>query len=138
MIDLTKYAENVNDALAQGKPCIVASVAPDGMPDLGHKGSVLVLDQDHLAYWERTGGQHFTNVRSGSKVAVLYINFAAQAYLRFYGEAEMYDSGEMRDRVMAKVVQPELDRDPERKGSAVVIRIDKVIEGFGGETLTRE
>lgn len=138
MIDLTKYAENVDAALEQGKPCILATVAPDGMPDLGLKGSVLVFDKDHLAYWERTGGQHFTNVRSGSKVAVLYINFAAQAYWRFFGEAEMHDSGDLRDRVMAKVVKPELDRDPERKGSAVVVRVDKVIEGFGGETSTRE
>jgi hypothetical protein len=138
MIDLTKYAELVNEVLAQGKPCIVATCGPDGMPDLGPKGSVLVFDKDRLAYWERTGGQHFTNVRSGSKVAVLYMNFAAQSYLRFFGTAEMHDSGELRDQVMAKVVQPELDRDPERKGSAVVIRVDKVIEGFGGETLTRE
>lgn len=137
MIDLTKYAENVDAGLEQGRPCIVATVDQDGMPDLGPKGSVLILDKDHLAYWERTGGQTLANVRNGSKVAVLYLNFAAQSYLRFFGVAELHENDEVRDQVMARVVQPELDRDPERKGYAVVVRVDKVIEGFGGETITR-
>jgi hypothetical protein len=32
---------------------------------------------------------------------------------------------------MARVVQPELDRDPERQGIAVVIRVNKILAGNG-------
>jgi hypothetical protein len=32
---------------------------------------------------------------------------------------------------MARVVQPELDRDPERQGVAIVIRVNKILLGNG-------
>ena len=38
--------------------------------------------------------------------------------------------GETREGIMGRTFQPELDRDPERKGVAVLIRVDKV----GGST----
>ncbi len=139
MIDLSKYAEAVNAALSKGAPCIVATAGQDGMPDIGPKGSVLVLDNDHLAYWERTGGQHLANVEQQTpQVAVMYMNLAERTFVRFFGKAELHKTGELRERVMARVVQPELDRDPERKGAAVVIRVDKVIDSFGGQSMSRD
>jgi hypothetical protein len=38
----------------------------------------------------------------------------------------VHENGPVRDAVMARTVKDELDKDPERKGAAVVIRVDKV------------
>jgi len=44
----------------------------------------------------------------------------------------IYDSGEIKDQVLEKTVQPELDRDPDRLGVAVVIKVTKITT-LGGE-----
>ena len=45
---------------------------------------------------------------------------------RFHGVATVHQSGPLREQVMARTVAPELDKDPERKGAAVIIKVDKV------------
>lgn len=137
-IDLSSFAEIVNSALADSSPCVVATVGDDGVPDIGYKGSLMVLDQDHLAYWERTRGVQLANLRNHPGVAALYFNRQRGKYLRFFGQAELYESGPERDQIMAKVVQPELDRDPERKGIAVRIRVDRLEDPFGGASQRRD
>src|SRR5438128_1071003 len=89
-IDLTPYAEAVNSALAEGTFCVVATGGQDGIPDIGFKGSMLVFDREHLAYWERTRGQHLANLRRNPGVAVLYFSRARGKYLRLYGHASLH------------------------------------------------
>ena len=135
--DLRDYADSIDSALAEGRPTAIATVGDSG-PDIGFKGSLLVLDGDRLAYWERTLGQHLENVRAHPEVAVLYFHPERGQYVRFYGRASVHEHGAVRDAVLAKVVPAELERDPERKGVAVVIDVHTVSEPFGRGTLTRE
>jgi general stress protein 26 len=136
--DLTEYAEAINSALADGKPCNLATASPDGHPDIGFKGSMMVFDRDHLAYWERTQGGHLENLRKSPHVAVMYFNWERQLYVRFYGEATIHEKGEQREQIMARVVEPALNYDPERKGFGVLIRVDIVAEPFGRGILSRD
>lgn len=62
-IDLTEFAEAINAARADGTSCIVATQGAEGVPDIGIKGSMMVFDQDHLAYWERALGQNYANLQ---------------------------------------------------------------------------
>ena len=65
MIALTDDMRNlVDNALANGCPCVLATVSADGEPDIGYKGSMMVFDNESLAYWERTRRQHLKNVLS--------------------------------------------------------------------------
>jgi hypothetical protein len=118
---------HVNNAATNRAPCVLATASPEGMPDVGFKGSMMVFDDAHLAYWERTRGQHLANVERNPKVAVLYHNIAERVGWRFFGEATVIKSGDRRRQVMERVVEFELNQDPERLGYAVVIRVDKVI-----------
>jgi general stress protein 26 len=124
----------VNNALANGCPCILATVSGEGEPDIGYKGSMMVFDDESLAYWERTKRQHMKNVQENPKVIVLFRDGKTKAAWRFHGTATMHEGGPIRDQVMARTVKEELDKDPERKGAAVVIRLDK-ITNMGGQVL---
>ncbi len=127
MINLTEnIAKVVDNALANGCPCILATASKSGEPDLGPKGSTMVFDSESLAYWERTKRVHLKNVSENPHVVVLLRDTNAKVALRFHGEATVHESGPVREQVMAKVVKPELDKDPERTGLAVVIRLDRV------------
>ncbi len=129
-IDLSEHAAAVNSALAEASPCVLATQG-ESMPDIGFKGSMQVFDADHLSYWERTRGQHLENLRRNPGVAVLYFNRERGKYLRMYGRAELFEEGSVRDQIMAKTPEAELNRDAERQGIGVLIRVDRLVEAFG-------
>jgi hypothetical protein len=131
---IDQMRELIDPALANGCPCILATASPDGEPDIGFKGSMMVFDDESLAYWERTRRQHLKNVTANPKVIVLFRDTKTKVNWRFHGIATVHDSGAVRDQVMARTVPAELEKDPERKGSAVVIRIEKVTN-LGGQVL---
>jgi predicted pyridoxine 5'-phosphate oxidase superfamily flavin-nucleotide-binding protein len=122
-----EMTRHLADALANRVPCVLATAAPDGTPNIGFKGSVMVFDEEHLAYWERTRGQHLANVERNPKVAILYHNIPERLGWRFFGEARVIKEGPQWRAVMERVVKVELDRDPQRLGYAVIVRVDKVI-----------
>ena len=129
-IDLSEMAEYVDKSGPDGYTMLVATASKTGAPDLAFKGSVMVWDKDHLAFWERAHGQTLANLEENPQVAVVYRNRDAGKAWRFWGTAELLRDGETREGIMGRTFQPELDRDPERKGVAVLIRVDKV----GGST----
>jgi general stress protein 26 len=131
---IDQMRELVDNALANGCPCVLATVSADGEPDIGYKGSMMVFDDESLAYWERTRRQHLKNVQANPKVVVLFRDPKSRVNWRFHGVATVHESGPIRDQVMARTVADELDKDPERKGAAVVIRVDKV-SNLGGQVL---
>ncbi len=128
----------INAALADGAPCLVGTAARDGWPQISPKGSVLVLDDQTLAYWERVRRTAQTNIAANPKVVVWYRNPAKAdqlprgAAVRFYGTASAHESGSVADLVWEKCVPAERDRDPERKGLAVVIKVERVEDLAGG------
>ena len=121
----------VDNALANGCPCVLATASPDGEPDIGYKGSMMVFDDESLAYWERTKRQHLKNVSANPKVVVLFRDGKSKAAWRFHGTAQVHDAGPIRDQVMARTVAAELEKDPERKGAAVVIKLDRITNMAG-------
>ncbi len=126
MIDLSEMAEYVDRAHEDGLTCLVATASKDGQPNLAFKGSLMVWDKDHLAFWERAHGETLNQLRENPRIAAVYRNRAAGKAWRFWGVTELHESGELRDKIMARTIQAELDRDPERKGVAVLIRVDRV------------
>ena len=55
MIAMTdEMRDLVDNAMEYGTPCIVGTVDPEGGPHVGFRGSVMVFDDEHLAWWERT------------------------------------------------------------------------------------
>lgn len=128
--------ERINSALADGCVCLLGTADANGQPQISPKGSMLVLDGTHLAYWERSARTAAANVKANPRVVVYYRNTARSerypraAVWRFYGTAKVVNGPE-RDRVWAKVVPEEQEKDPERKGAAVVIAVDRVTDLTG-------
>jgi hypothetical protein len=130
MIELTEQmTEAFANALTDGAPVIVATAGAAGMPDIAFKGSAMVWDKEHLAFWERARGTTLRNMEENPHICLLYRNPATRVAWKFFGVAELHAEGDLRQQVMDRTIQLELDRDPERKGVAVVIRIDRVVSG---------
>jgi len=69
---IDQMREMIDNALANGCPCILATASADGEPDIGYKGSTMVFDGGSLAYWERTKRQHLKNLLENPRVIVLF------------------------------------------------------------------
>ena len=128
-IELTdEMRQAFSTALQDGAPVLIASASSSGVPDIAFKGSAMVWDADHVAFWERARGQTMRNLEENGHVCVMYANLAGRKFWKFFGVAEVYQEGDLRSAIMDRTVQFELDRDPERKGAAVLIRIDRVLQ----------
>ena len=127
----------LNNAWVDGAPCLLATAGPDG-PNISPKGSLVVYDDDHLAYWERSKRQALQNLGHDKRVAVMYANFKAQrdgvlesGFLRFYGTAELHESGPVREAIFQKLTPREQTHDGADKGIGVLIRIDRAADVRG-------
>ena len=116
------------NAITDRAPVMVATSGASGMPDLAFKGSAMVWNDDHVAFWERALGTTLQNMRENPQICLMYRNAEKRQVWKMFGVCELHDSGELRQQVMDRTIQLELDRDPDRKGVAVIIRIDKVIQ----------
>jgi Pyridoxamine 5'-phosphate oxidase len=67
----------IRSAWDDGAPCLLATQGPNG-PNISPKGSMVVFDDDHLAYWERSKKQALENLGHDKRVCVIYANFKAQ------------------------------------------------------------
>src|SRR3974377_695940 len=105
MLISEKVKALIRSAWDDGAPCLLATQGPNG-PNVSPKGSMLVFDDDHLAYWERSKKQAFENLGHDKRVCVIYAHFKAQrdgvldsGFLRFYGKAELHEGGPIRDNI---------------------------------------
>jgi general stress protein 26 len=132
-IDLVQFSEIVDNARTDGdsgQSTGLVATSNDGRPDVALKGSLMVWDADHLAWWERGRAETEAAVRANPEVAVLVRNITRdRRTLRFYGEARIVDDAALREQIWERVVQVEKDTDPEKTGVAVLVRVDRVRAG---------
>jgi uncharacterized protein len=122
--------------------CLVGTVQPDGYAQISPRGSTMVFDDEHLALWERGKGSTNAMLKDGAKVTVYLRKPALReagilpkgGIARFYGTAAVHTSGAAYDDVWTRLVQPEKDRDPDKKGYAVLIRVERA-EDLDGQPL---
>ena len=127
--------EHINTAFP-AHVCLVATVLPNGFAQVTPRGSTMVYDDDHLALWERGQGSTTANLQNGTKVTVFFRKPALReagilpkgGIARFYGTARLYRSGPIYEEVWTRLIQPEKDRDPDKKGFAVLIEVVRAEE----------
>lgn len=125
--------------------CLVGTVLADGFAQITPRGSTMVFDDQHIALWERGKGSTTGNLHDGSKMTVYFRKPQLRAdgvlpkggIARFYGTAAIHKSGPAYEEVWRRLVQPEKDRDPDKKGFAVLISIERA-EDLDGTPLTLE
>jgi hypothetical protein len=66
---------------------------------------MIVLDDEHLAWWERTKRAVLEKLGHGQRICVMYANFKAQrdglldsGFLRFFGSVELHERGRCAKR----------------------------------------
>jgi pyridoxamine 5'-phosphate oxidase-like protein len=144
MIKMTELmARLLTTSAADGVPALVGTVSKDGRPQISPKGSVTVFSDDTLCFWERSYRSVEKNLADSSRVVVYYRNQArskeipyASAAIRFHGMARVVKDGPERERAWELTIPGEKQRDPEKKGYAVLIKVD-LIEELSGNVIMK-
>jgi hypothetical protein len=121
--------EAINGAFAARNFVVVGYVGDDGAPHLSFRGSTQVFGPDQLAIWVRNPDGGFVSaVRTRPRVSLLYRSSEPRRVLSFGGRARI--DATANDVVYANTHPAERDRDPEKKGVALIVDLDEV-SGFG-------
>lgn len=126
-----KLKDLIYNAWTDGSPCLVATSGLNG-PSISVKGSMLVFDDEHLAYWERTKKGALENLGHDKRVCVMYANFKAQrdgvlesGFIRFYGKAELHESGPIHDAIFKMLTPREQTHVGADTGIGVLVKIER-------------
>jgi hypothetical protein len=122
---------------------LIGSVLPDGYAQFTPRGSVYVFDDTHFAMWERGMGTTNSNLADGSRLTIFFRNMALResgvlprgGIARFYGKAKLVKDGPLREQIYKSMIKPEQERDPQMKGFAVLIEVERA-EHIDGKPLT--
>jgi hypothetical protein len=124
----------IRNAWDDGYPCLLATSGPQG-PNITPKGSMIVFDDRHLAWWERSKRAVLENLSYDKRVCIIYANFKAQrdgvlesGFLRFFGSTELHDSGSVREAIFANLLPREQIHVGAEAGIGVLVKIDKAID----------
>ena len=79
----------------------VATVCPDGTPNLSPKGTTAVWDADHLVFANIRSPGTLANLRQNPSVEVNVVDPFVRKGYRFKGVASILDSGPQYDEVIA-------------------------------------
>jgi uncharacterized protein len=79
----------------------VATVCPDGTPNLSPKGTTAVWDDDHLIFANIRSPGTLANLRRNANVEVNVVDPFVRKGYRFKGVASILESGPLYDKLLA-------------------------------------
>lgn len=116
----------INGALANGTPITAAYTGDDGRPVLSLRGSTQVYGKASLSMWVRNPKGGFVDAaRAGKAFSFLYRDSSRRMTLVMSGKGRIAEGAE-RERVWS--ISPEVEKrhDPDQKGVAVIVDLEKV------------
>jgi uncharacterized protein len=91
--------EDMKRMVEELRLCFVATVSPDGKPNLSPKGSLRVLDDDHLAFADIMSPGTMRNLRANPHLELNMVHPFLRRGYRFKGRGEIHTEGETFDLV---------------------------------------
>jgi predicted pyridoxine 5'-phosphate oxidase superfamily flavin-nucleotide-binding protein len=129
-IELTEEMKTaINNAVADRAPIMVATVDADGQPNMSFRGSTQAYSASQLSIWIRNqDGGLLKSIAANPQIALMYRNPETRLSFQIHGEAKRDDSEAVRQAVYDAAPEVERNADAERKGTAVIVDVVRVIQ----------
>jgi len=127
---MAKLTEEMK-AIMVSQQAFIATASPDGVPNVAPKASTHVLDDEHIAFYELTGGRTWENLQKNPRVAIAVADRSKLQGYRFVGKAELVTEGELYQGAKKMA---ELMKMPVPPRAAVKVKVDEIYNlGAGGQ-----
>ncbi|MBW1596481.1 pyridoxamine 5'-phosphate oxidase family protein [Streptomyces sp. JJ38] len=105
----------------------VATVRPDGTPNLSPKGTTEVWDSEHLVFLDLHSPGTVANLAVNPAVEINVVDPVRRKGYRFRGVGHVHTEGETYDRVVRRF-REQRGTDPAKVRSVVLVRVEEVGE----------
>jgi uncharacterized protein len=95
-----KLTADMKRVVVEQRLAFVATVCPDGTPNLSPKGTISVWDDDHLVFADICSPGTITNLRKNPAVEINVVDPFARKGYRFKGTGEVIVDGELFQQIM--------------------------------------
>ena len=106
---MAKIPEEVQEFL-KNKMAWVATASPDGLPNTTPKGTVRLIDDEHLVFADLFSLKTRENLQKNPKAAVTVVDEKTHKGYQLKGSAELVDSGPLFDQIVEQLKPMKLPR----------------------------
>ena len=93
----------MKQALTEQRLIFVATVCPDGTPNLSPKGTVLVWDDDHILFTDLASPGTMHNLEHNPAIEINTVDVFARQGFRFKGVAEIHKGDPVHEAVLERM-----------------------------------
>lgn len=97
---MTKLSDEAKKSIGEIRPSLVATANKAGKPNVSAKGSLRVLDDEHVLFADVASPRTVTNIKENPQVAIICLEAVARKGCRIWGQAEILNSGELFDKIV--------------------------------------
>ena len=101
--------EDMQRVVRQQRMAYVATVCPDGTPNLSPKATTTVWDDDHLVFADLRSPGTIANLRQNPSLEINVVDIFARRGYRFKGKATLYEQGPLFDEAARRYRENGLD-----------------------------
>src|SRR5262249_1206717 len=105
----------------------VATVCPDGTPNLSPKGTTTVWDDDHLLFADLRSPRTVANLRIHPAVEINVVHPLARRGYRFKGTATVYTEGPVFTEIVAYYARRGMREAARRIRSVVLVKVERAL-----------
>ncbi len=96
---MTKLTDEAKKAIGEIRPSLVATASKSGKPNVSAKGSLRVLDDEHVVFADIASPRTVANIKDNPQVAVICLDAPNRKGCRIWGKAEILNSGDIFERM---------------------------------------
>ena len=98
--DERPFTDDMKRIVAQQKLAFVATVCPDGTPNLSPKGTIAVWDDSHLVFADIHSPGTVANLKVNPTIEINVVDPFARKGYRFKGTAELVTGGDLFQKLL--------------------------------------
>jgi len=102
---MAKLTDEAKNAIKEIRPSLVATASKTGKPNVSAKGSLRVLDDEHVVFADIVSPRTVANIRENPQVAVICLDAAARTGCRIWGQGTVFNAGELFDQLTAEYAE---------------------------------
>src|SRR6185436_15755772 len=116
--------QEIKEFVTKAKLGFIATVCPDGSPNLSPKGTTIAWDGDHLAFADIHSPGTIQNLLHNPAIEINVVDVFLRKGYRFKGTAKIFSEGEIFNKVISFYGEA---ASKYKINNIVLIKVDKVI-----------
>ena len=120
--------DDMRRVVLEQKLGFVATVCPDGTPNLSPKGTTTIWDDEHLLFADIRSPHTVRNLQERPVAEINVVDPIVRTGYRFKGQATLHSNGEIYERGLALLAERGYDASPERVRTIVLVRVEQAAQ----------